>query len=166
MRQQWSEVWRFKTARFAIVAEVTDCEDDPADSFEFPQDIEAVRNGSVAWFDARVRVLLRNDDGEDSEELGADYLGACAYDRPIDLFRHHATLVAELRRLRGKTDRKSRRDRKALRACLANNLQLNPPVTYCEYGPDMVRQAIREARANVARMASLGLRQTSRESVQ
>ncbi len=42
MRTQWDEIWRFETARFAVVAEVTPCEDDPADSFGFPEDVAMV----------------------------------------------------------------------------------------------------------------------------
>jgi hypothetical protein len=154
MRTQWESVWEFNTARFRIVAEVTPCEDDPADSFDFDSDIEAVRNGDVAWFDARVRILM------DGECVGADYLGCCAYSDPLDLFRHHSTLTRQLRRLRGRTDRKSRRERKALRQCLSNNAMLDPPVIYCEYGPSMVLQAISEARATLARHGAVKLRQT------
>lgn len=86
MRTSWDEIWRFETPRFLVIAEATDCPDDPADSFERSDDIEAVRSGNVAWFDARVRVVLKDGD----IELGSDYLGACAYDDPADLFRDHA----------------------------------------------------------------------------
>lgn len=156
MRATWDEVWRFETVRFAIVAEVTDCLDDPADHFQFPDDIESVRSGSVAWFNARVRVLLRDTD----EEIGADYLGCCAYDKPLDLFRHHATLTSELRRLRGRTGAKSRRDRKSIKEVLANNIKLDPPVSYCEYGPSMVWEACRAARHTLRRMQEIRMRET------
>lgn len=158
MSRHYEEIWRFETARFAIVAEVTPCEDDPADSFQFAEDIAMVREERVAWFDARVRVLLVGDDGQEDDELGAGYLGCCAYDDPADLFRHHASLTRELRQLRGKTDAKSRKARKALKEVLANNIQAKPPVIYCEYGPAMVREAIADARRNVAKIAGLELR--------
>lgn len=152
----WEEIWQFNTARFRIVAEVTDCEDDPADSFSMQKDIDMVREGRVKWFDARVRVLLITGDHEsDVEELGSDYLGRCAYDRAIDLFRHHASGVARLRRLRGRTDSNSRRERKRIEEWLANNLKLNPPHTYGEYGPDMVREAVRDARRTLAKQAEI-----------
>lgn len=150
--ERWERVWEFNTARFTIVGEVTPCDTDPRDHFEFPEDIEAVESGRVSWFDARVRVLL------DGEEVGSDYLGCCAYDTPEELFRHHATLTAELRQLRGKTDRKSRLARKQLKECLTNNASLNPPVVYCEYGPSMVSEAIEDARKTLARYATVKLR--------
>lgn len=142
----WEKVWSFETPKFQVLAEATDCTDDPRDSFQFDEDIEAVTSGRVAWFDARVRVIHR----ESGLELGADYLGGCAYKYPLDLFRDHARLTKQLKQLRGKRDAKSRRERKAIRECLANNLMLDPPVCYGDYGPIMVRQAIGEARKTLA----------------
>lgn len=190
MRKQWYEVWSFQTANLRVVAEVTPCEDDPADHFGFPEDIEAVRSGKLEWFDARVRVLMCDpDDNPDypdwSIELGADYLSGCAYARPKDLFRHHATLARQLcklrhehmvlrghmRRTRKETPgdlglaaawaerlSETRREIAGLKRVLANNAALNPPVSYCEYGPDMVREACREARHTLRRMHAIPLR--------
>ena len=84
MSRHWEECWRFETANLAIVFEVTDCDDDPADSFEFDDDIAAVRDGTVEWFDARVRVLLT-----DGRELGADYLACCAYNTVREFYTSH-----------------------------------------------------------------------------
>lgn len=142
----WDTVWSFETPKFRVLAEVTDCADDPRDSFQFDEDIKAVTSGRVAWFDARVRVIHR----ESGLELGADYLGGCAYEHPLDLFRDHARLTRQLAQLRGKRDAKSRRVRKSIRECLANNLMLDPPVCYGDYGPIMVRRAIGEARKTLA----------------
>ena len=125
---------------------MTECLDDPGDSFSDPRDAEAIRSGEVLWFDARVRVIHKDT----GLELGADYLGCCAYRDPAELFRGHATLVRDLRRLRGRTDRTSQRERKALKAMLANNIQLSPPVQYCCYGPGMVAEAVRMARKTLA----------------
>lgn len=146
MRTSWDEIWRFETPRFLVIAEATDCPDDPADSFERSDDIEAVRSGNVAWFDARVRVVLKDGD----IEIGSDYLGACAYDDPADLFRDHARGTRRLRDLRGRTDSKSRREHKALRIELANRAAINPPCVYCYYGPEMVQIALRNARETLA----------------
>ena len=79
----WEECWRFNTANFAVVLELAPCEDDPADSFQFDEDIEAVRNGSVDWFDARIRVLY------DNREVGSDYLCCCAYAPARDFWTAH-----------------------------------------------------------------------------
>lgn len=170
----WQQVWEFSTARFRIVGEVTDCDIDPRDHFEFAEDIEAIESGRVAWFDARVRVLL------DGNEVGADYLGCCAYHNPDELFRHHASYQRELRALRrqhatkldsAKRHRgtalgayelrragKLRREIAEVAKILRNNGSLNPRVTYCEYGPGMVTEAIARARYTLARHATVRLR--------
>ena len=186
MRQEWVEVWRFETARLAVVAEITDCLDDPADSFQFPEDIESVRSGRVAWFDARVRVL----DLESGQGYGADYLSCCAYDKPEELFRAHATTQADLRDLRRKyfrilehvrhlrrrplnsgirarsiaTELAEARDVAQhigrLKVELANRGAVNPPGVYCYYGPDMVRQACGEARKTLAKVKPIRVRES------
>jgi hypothetical protein len=150
----WEKIWEFNTARFSIVAEITDCDSSPEGQFSDARDVAAVRNGDVAWFDARVRVLY----GADNIEIGSDYLGCCAYKEPLDLFRHHATMRARLRQLRGTMSHAGRRERKQLRKVIANNMQLKPPVNYGEYGPDMVRQAISAARQTVRTFAEMSLR--------
>ena len=38
----WDTVWSFETPKFRVLAEVTDCADDPRDSFQFDEDIKAV----------------------------------------------------------------------------------------------------------------------------
>ena len=78
------EVWRFETARFAVVARVEPEDMDRADSFEFPEDIEAVRNGSVEWF--QVMVTVETHDGR---VLGRDSLGGCAYATVREFFTSH-----------------------------------------------------------------------------
>jgi hypothetical protein len=78
----WETLWTFHTARFSVSLQVTPCEDDPADNFQFEDHIEAVRNGAVDWFDARVVVLL------DGREVGADYLSCCAYTNARDFVTH------------------------------------------------------------------------------
>lgn len=174
MRAYWEKVWSFETARFRVVAEATECLDDPADSFEFADDIEAVRSGRVAWFDARVRVLLIAEDGTDGEELGADYLGCCAYDRAEDLFRDHAKGVEKLKRLRRdladldsryrggergkefmKRRRETNREFKAWNRQVRNARKLKPEFVTCSYGTSMVNEAVRQARVTLAKMGEL-----------
>ena len=51
---------------------------DPADSFEFPEDIEAVRSGKWLWFQVRCTA------SKAGVVLGSDYLGGCAYETYAD----------------------------------------------------------------------------------
>jgi len=71
--RHWDTIWSFQTARFRITCDVTPDDTNPADCFEFDEDIEAVRSGAVDWFVARLRVTL------DGVVIATDYLGACAY---------------------------------------------------------------------------------------
>lgn len=50
----------------------------PADSFEFEEDIEMVRSGACEWFVARVTA------SKSGIILGEDYLGGCAYANVCD----------------------------------------------------------------------------------
>lgn len=73
-----NEIWRFETARYAVTchALVEDC--DPADSFQFEDDIAFARSANgygPQWFMACVRVV----NTETGIELGTDYLGGCSY---------------------------------------------------------------------------------------
>jgi hypothetical protein len=125
MREQGLELWRFETARFAVVCEALPEDMDPADSFDFEEDIQAVRNGEVEWFCARVRVL-----DNDGRELGSDTLGGCAYKTYSDFITAHRTAAADSR----------------------NTLEAKAHhVVFCHYFPDMVRQALGEARRNATR---------------
>ena len=76
--QYWENIWSFKTDRFAVTCDVTPEDMHPRETFEFQEDIDAVLDGRVDWFMARVRVTL------DGREIGTDYLGGCAYIRATD----------------------------------------------------------------------------------
>lgn len=117
MRTHWKTCWQFNTQNLNVLFQVTPCRDDPANSFEFPEDIDAVRNGDVDWFDARVVVQFR-----DGTELGSDYLGCCAYRNVAEFYTAH-------------------------RQSKGGN-----------YFPDMVREAIGEARKRLHAMGDLRLR--------
>lgn len=132
MTTHWEEIWRFNTARFSVLCEVTPCQDDPADTFGFDEDIEAVRNGEVEYFDARVRVVSAWGD-----ELGSDYLGACAYKTTRELIEGHRTSDA------------MDRNCSIMRAARGDN------VSICHYFPGMVAEAIAEARKHVSRINNL-----------
>jgi hypothetical protein len=137
MRQHWEEHWRFETANLSVVFETTPCLDDPADSFEFEEDIEAVRSERVAWFDARVRVLARGN------ELAADYLSGCAYVSIRDFIEPH--------RDRDPMNRNS----SIMRAANGGN------VVICHYFPGMVATACAEAREELLRLQSIPVRKAA-----
>lgn len=127
-------VWTFSTNRFDVELRVSPCEIAPADSFEFPEDIEAVENGSVEWFDARVVVLL------DGREVGSDLLGCCAYETVREFYTSH--------RDRNPLNRNS----SIMRSAKGAN------VAICHYFPSMIAEAIADARRNVRALCSVNLR--------
>ena len=65
----WETIWEFRTRHFLVTFDVTPEECDPADSFEFAEDIEAVRSGAVDWFTARVAVYLLDGRGDRGDSL-------------------------------------------------------------------------------------------------
>lgn len=121
MSQHWENYWRFATKQFEVLFDVASCEDDPADSFEFEDDIDAVRNETVCWFDARVRVMWNG------KEIGADYLGCCAYNSVKEFYTSHRDLNP------------MNRNCTIMRHASGN-------VTICHYFPAMVGEAIAAAR--------------------
>jgi len=116
------QVWKFETARFTVALEIKPEDMDPADSFEFQEDIDAVREGRVEWFQAIVAVYL------DGVRVGWDSLGGCAYETVREFYTSHRDSdpmnrnCSAMRALRGE------------RTCI------------CHYFPSMVREAIADAR--------------------
>jgi hypothetical protein len=118
----WETVWSFETANYEVLGQVSDCTDDPADHFEFPEDIDAVRDGKVYWFDARV-IVKKN-----GHTVGSDYLGGCSYASIEEFFASH-------------------RDRDPSNR---NTLALKATNTViCHYFPSMVAEAIADARRTI-----------------
>ena len=116
-------VWTFKTRNYTIALEILPEDLDPADSFEFPEDIKAVRNGNVEWFCACVSIY-----GPNGALLGRDYLGGCAYATVEEFYTSH-------------------RDRDPMnRNCSVMRAAQGDNVVICHYFPEMVRIAIIEAR--------------------
>jgi hypothetical protein len=82
----WETIHTFKTARLTIETAVTP--EDYAPDFDFEDDasrddfFEQINRGELAWFQARVRVLL-----DHKFEVGADYVGGCCY-KNSDEFLH------------------------------------------------------------------------------
>jgi hypothetical protein len=135
--RQYARVWEFTTTNTRVVLEVSPCEDDPADHFDFQEDVDAVRNGNVDWFDACVRVFVRG------VEMGADYLGCCSYDSAAEFLSGH-------------------RDANPLnRNCSIMRASRGDNVVICHYFPDMVRQAVHEARRELDRLQSVHLRKSA-----
>lgn len=128
--------WSFETARFFVgfFAEPEDM--DPADSFQFEEDIEAVRNGDVEWFCASIRVYLKGDDDTwctDWREIGSDHLGGCAYNSIREFYTSHRDADP------------LNRNSSIMRAARGDN------VAICHYFPSMVSEAIADARKTLGR---------------
>lgn len=128
MSQHWENHWRFATKQFEVLFDVAPCEDDPADSFEFEEDIDAVRDGTVDWFDARVRVMWNG------KEIAADYLGCCSYNSIEEFYVSHRD-----------PDPMNRNCTIMRRAWQGGN-DPDAKISLCHYFPSMVSQAIGEAR--------------------
>ena len=136
---QGEVVWSFDTAQFVVRCSFTGCIDDPADSFCDERDIEAVRNGDVLWFDAFVRVTHK----ETGAIVGEDSLGACAYAKASDFLAGHRDADP------------MNRNCSIMRASRGGNVCIG------HYFPDMVRQAVSEARRRFGALSSVKLRATA-----
>lgn len=119
--------WTHETARFLVALHIEPEDMDPADYFEFPEDIAAVRNGDVEWFQASVIVY-----GPDGEELGSDSLGGCAYDTVREFYESHRDIDP------------MNRNSSIMRAANGERTAI------CHYFPEMVRNAITQARKTMA----------------
>lgn len=128
-------VFRFETARFVITGNVEPEDMDPADSFEFQEDIDAVRNGDVEWFVASVIVADKN-----GRELAGDTLGGCAYKTFAEFFNGH------------RDPDPMNRNCSLMRAARGDNVSVG------HYFPDMVRNAISQAREVLAEFRAIPLR--------
>lgn len=131
MLRNFETVWEFNTARFRVALEIEPEYMDPADSFQFEQDIDAVRNGNVEWFCACVSVYL------DDKRIAWDSLGGCAYYTVREFYESH-------------------RDPDPMnRNCTQYRAVHGENCVVCHYFPDLVRQAIAEARRAICNMPEL-----------
>ena len=121
--EHFETVWTFSTARFTVALEIMPEDMDPADSFQFDDDIEAVRSGEVEWFQARVSVYC------DGQRIAWDSLGGCAYKTIQEFYTSH-------------------RDPDPMnRNCtIFRAVPGNERTSICHYFPGMVSEAISEAR--------------------
>lgn len=128
-------VWTFDTANFRVALEISPEEMDPSDSFEFPEDIEAVRSGYLDWFCASVAVY-----DNDGHELGRNCLGGCAYRTVEEFYTAH------------RDPDPMHRNSSVMRAAMGQNVGIG------HYFPNMVSQAIGEARKTLGSLRSLPVR--------
>lgn len=123
------------TARFRVALEIAPEDMDPVDSFEREDDIEAVRNGDVEWFCAHVVVYL------DERPVGDDSLGGCAYESVKEFYTSH------------RDPDPTNRNCTIMRLARAGSVDAKYSI--CHYFPDMVRQAIRDARRTLCNAPEL-----------
>ena len=121
--------WSFETPSFLVAFEPEPETVDPADCFQFDDDIEIARSGELHdWFCAVVTIYLKR--GDRGDPIGRDVLGGCSYAS----FRDFTT---------GHRDRDPmNRNCSLMRAARGGVI--------CHYFPDMVRAAAADARRNVA----------------
>jgi hypothetical protein len=119
-------MWQFETARFRVVLEIEPEDMDPADSFAFEEDVDAVRNGQVEWFRAIVAVYV------DDTRIAWDALGGCAYKTVREFYTSHRD--------------PDPMNRNCMAMRLANGGSVEAKYSICHYFPDMVREACRAAR--------------------
>lgn len=129
-RFQEETVWSFETARFAVELHIAPEDMGPADSFEFEEDIAAVRDGTVEWFQASVVIKL------DGREIARDSLGGCAYNSVREFFTSH------------RDPDPMNRNCSVMRAAKGD-------VCIGHYFPGMVSEAIAEARRRIDEIPKL-----------
>lgn len=135
MSCNWETLWTFDTPNFRVALEVAPEDTDPADSFELDEDIAFAREGGSAWFCASVAVYYGADE-EDLIEVGRDVLGGCSYRSFEEFYTSH-------------------RDRNPMnRNCSIMRAKLGQNVSICHYFPDMVREAVNEARRKCRRLSA------------
>lgn len=93
MQTHWEDVWSFNTKRFTVTLAVTDEDSIPEEQFDQDDDVEFANEGGWHWFQARVRVVFRDDANpknwavQRDDVLGEDYLGGCSYHDLADFRR-------------------------------------------------------------------------------
>ncbi len=130
-RCTWETVWSFKTPRFTVKLQLAqDC------GYQYDGDDEdgetqaKLDNGEYIAFDSRVVIYC------DGREVGADSLGGSVYGRDdySEFWTAHRTCPA---------DGRNTLAMKARRMCI------------CHYFPDMVRQAVAQARETLCNVPEL-----------
>lgn len=135
MRQHWETLWSFETARFTVRLDCT-YDDDFDPHGDVDDDGETAENmGSGLWGAYVFRAVVALD----GNDIASDVLGGSVYENVRDFVREHR--AADPLERNCTVMRQARGD-----------------VVICHYFPDMVRNAISEARKEVERMQSIRLR--------
>lgn len=120
-------LWQFRTAQFTVTLRA-EGEWDLDLSWDETGEVTAkLESGEYVAFCAHVSVTWRG------YEVGTDYLGQCIYADPADFATDH-------------------RDRDPMNRNCSIMRAARGPVSICHYFPDMVRQAVAEARKTVMEM--------------
>jgi hypothetical protein len=131
-RNNETEMFRFETANFIVRATIQP-DNDVDTSFDETGETDAkLSSGEYQSFGTIVRVATR-----DGIELGCDSLWGSIYANPRDFFADHRNSDA------------MNRNSSIMRAAQGEN------VAICHYFPDMVREAIRDARKTLTNMPKL-----------
>ncbi len=130
MESRFGSVWRFETPRYTVAMWAEEEDLDPADSFSDERDVKFARKGGSHWFCAFVGVF-KSDDRGDAELVGYDVLGGCSYNSYREFVSGHRQGGPENRN------------------CAATKAR---GVVICHYFPDMVLEALSEARAHEIRL--------------
>jgi hypothetical protein len=123
-------LWIFHTENFTIRLTAYPEDTDPTDEFDSIDVVDDIREGRVEWFEARVTVEW------DGAIVGSDSLGCCCYGSYREFYAGH-------------------RDRNPMHRNYTIFRAVNPNASICHYFPDMVREAVIEARrmlGNVPRL--------------
>jgi hypothetical protein len=115
-------MWQFKTARFVITARIVADEFVDTSFDETGETAEKISSGEWFAFNTTVTVALRN-----GAELGSDTLCGSIYETPREFFTAH-------------------RDADPMNRNCSIMRAKRGDLTICHYFPDMVRNAISEAR--------------------
>jgi hypothetical protein len=116
-------IWDFRIGRFLVVAQIEPCQDCDLSWDETGETQANLSNGLWEAFDTRVQVYFNG------AVIGENWLCGSIYENPADFFSDH----------RGKDP--MNRNCSLMRASKGDN------VVICHYFPDMVSEAIKEARA-------------------
>lgn len=131
---RYEEVWSFETRNFKVTFGVAPDERAPEACFEFQKDIDAVRNGELAWFIAKLAIYHKPS----GALLSWDTLGGCAYENILrDFVEAHWRNPYEYRNT---LESKAKRQ------------------VFCDYFTDMVRIAIKNARKEAETIKAIPLR--------
>lgn len=122
--------WSFETARFCVALHI---HEDPDMDLSWDEDgsaREGIESGKYVAFMAEIRVTL------DGREVASDYLGGCIYNSVEELYTSH------------RDPDPMNRNCSIMRAASGN-------ISICHYFPDMVREAIGQAREALSDVPTL-----------